>query len=203
MCQRLAKQMHHMFAAEYLQKPTFADLYLLFQLHRENHKMNGMIGSFDCSYLAWKIVTKHFMDSFKMGKNRYSLIIIEARCNYNCQFWRVAFGFPGTLNNLNVLHLSHLVDSLLDDSFTGKETESTCIPYRQQIVVAAVGSRNGPFYTPFQLGLTIMEGKAAPVLDFELLTSFIHYLLLHLATSFSSKYTLQWRKTIGNFVDVS
>lgn len=67
------------------------------------------------------------------GKNGYSAIILEAKCDYICWFWHAEIGFPGKLNNLNVLNLSHLINSLLDGTFVEKEVESNCVLYKINI----------------------------------------------------------------------
>ena len=67
------------------------------------------------------------MDNTKARKKSLALLVLEAACDYNLWFWHASFGYPGTLNDINVLNLSPLVDSFLDGSFEKAEEEVT--PY--------------------------------------------------------------------------
>ena len=44
-----------------MQLPIPSDEKAIFQLHKHQHKINGMGGSFDCIYTYWKIVQWHGM----------------------------------------------------------------------------------------------------------------------------------------------
>lgn len=81
----------------------------------------------DCGHFAWKLCPKAYQGQFQNRKSGYSSIILKTGCKYNCWSWQAAFGFPGMLNDLNVLHTSPVVDLLLDGMSAEKEVEPTCI----------------------------------------------------------------------------
>jgi hypothetical protein len=54
---------------------------------------------------------------------------LEAICDYHLWFWHGLFGDAGSLNDLNILNLSPLLDSLVDGSFRDVETQSRLVPF--------------------------------------------------------------------------
>ena len=54
---------------------------------------------------------------------------MEAICDYNLFLWHVSYGYAGTLNDLNILNLSPLLDRLVDGSFVELEEEAGVVPY--------------------------------------------------------------------------
>ena len=98
------------FGEEYLRSPTVRDLELILQ---ENAKRGfpGMIGSIDCYNWRWKNCPKAWQGSFK-GKKGTS-IVLEAAVSYDLWFWHAFFGLPGALNDINVVHRSHLLHSIV------------------------------------------------------------------------------------------
>ena len=101
---------------EYLRKPTVSDLRAILQLHRQVHKVDGMLGSIDCSHTTWKNCPTAWQGSYK-GKEKKPSIVMEAICDYHLWFWQVSYGYAGYLNNLNILSLSPFLESLIDGSF--------------------------------------------------------------------------------------
>ena len=114
------------FSQEYLRMPTSSDLKSILSLHESQHGVKGMFGSLDCMHVFWKNCPKGYHGQYK-GKEKKPSIVLEAACDYNLWFWHASFGYPGTLNDINVLNLSPLVDSFLDGSFEKAEEEVT--PY--------------------------------------------------------------------------
>jgi hypothetical protein len=61
-------------------------------------------------------------------KREKCTILLEAISDYQLWFWHAAFGYAGTLNDLNILNLSPFFNnSLLDGSFS--ELEKSCTPF--------------------------------------------------------------------------
>ena len=114
------------FSEEYLRTPTTSDLKSIVGLHESKHGIKGMFGSLDCMHVFWKNCPKGYHGQFK-GKEKKPSIVLEAACDYNLWFWHASFGYPGTLNDINILNLSPLVDSFLDGSF--ETTEQSVVPY--------------------------------------------------------------------------
>jgi hypothetical protein len=51
------------------------------------------------------------------GKEGVPTIGLEAVADYNCWIWHSAFGFPGTMNDLNIWDRSPLFASMTDDGW--------------------------------------------------------------------------------------
>ena len=54
---------------------------------------------------------------------------LEAICDYNLYFWHVSFAYPGSLNDLNVLNISTLLEKLTGHGLM-RNVESDVVPYR-------------------------------------------------------------------------
>lgn len=63
------------------------------------------------------------------GKEGKSTLVLEAICDHHTFFWHASYGYAGTMNDLNILNFSPLLERLLDGSF--EEIESGCkrIPF--------------------------------------------------------------------------
>lgn len=85
-------------------------------LHEENHGISGMIGSIDCMHVPWQNCPLAWHGQYK-GKEGKPTIVLEAFADYNLWFWHVAFGFAGTLNDINIWDQSPLKKGFLDGSF--------------------------------------------------------------------------------------
>ena len=120
------KTMTQCFSQEYLRTPTCGDLKSILSLHERKHGVKGMFGSIDCMHVFWKNCPKGYHGQYK-GKEKKPSIVLEAACDYNLWFWHASFGYPGTLNDINILNLSPLLDSFLDGSF--QLVEGEVVPY--------------------------------------------------------------------------
>lgn len=85
-------------------------------LHEEHHGISGMIGSLDCMHVGWRTCPVAWQGQYK-GKEDSPTIVLEAYADYNLWIWHMAFGFAGTLNNINIWDQSPLLKSFLDGSF--------------------------------------------------------------------------------------
>jgi len=64
-------------------------------------------------HILWINCPKGYHGQYK-GKEKNPSIVLEVACDYNLWFWHASFGYPGRLNDINILNLSTLVDSFLD-----------------------------------------------------------------------------------------
>ena len=69
--------------------------------------------------------------SFKSGKESGGpTVVLEAFADYHLWFWYTSFGYAGSLNDLNILNLSPLLESLVDGSFVELEKSANVVPFR-------------------------------------------------------------------------
>ncbi|CAN6864888.1 unnamed protein product [Brassica oleracea] len=102
----------HLFADEYLRRPTVEDLRRL--LHEgEERGFPGMIGSIDCMHWEWKNCPTAWKGMYSRGTGKPT-IVLEAVASYDLWIWHVFFGAPGTLNDLNILDRSHVFDEIIN-----------------------------------------------------------------------------------------
>ena len=60
----------------------------------------------------WELCPKAYASQFK-GKEKKPTCILEAVCNNKLWIWHTSFGWPGSLNNLNILDRSDLFDAAM------------------------------------------------------------------------------------------
>lgn len=85
-------------------------------MHEAQHGVQGMLGSLDCMHVCWKNCPVAWQGS-QMGKSGKPSIVLEAFADYNLWFWHHSFGWPGSLNDINIWNRSCLLKSFLDGSF--------------------------------------------------------------------------------------
>ena len=117
-----------LYSEEYLRHPTADDLKRIINLHRTVHGVPGMFCSLDCCHLRWKNCPKAWQGIYK-GKEGFSSIVLEAACDYHLWFWHCSFGHPGTLNDINILNLSPLLQKLTSPNFAELETAAGVVPF--------------------------------------------------------------------------
>lgn len=99
----------------YLRTYSREDAQIVSQMHNEVDRVPGMLGSLNCMHVQWKNCPVALQGSFK-GKEKFCSIVLEAVADHNLRFWHVAFGFPGSCNNINILDVSPLHSRFLDGS---------------------------------------------------------------------------------------
>lgn len=57
-------------------------------------------------------------------------MVLEALADYHLWFWHASFGYAGLLNDLNILNLSPLLESLVDGSFVELEKSANVVPFQ-------------------------------------------------------------------------
>ncbi|WVZ83764.1 hypothetical protein U9M48_030869 [Paspalum notatum var. saurae] len=77
----------------------------------DNRGFPGMIGSIDCMHWEWEKCPVAWGGDHR-GHTHKPTIILEAVAGPNLWIWHAFFGLPGSLNDVNVLHRSHVFDNL-------------------------------------------------------------------------------------------
>ena len=128
-CLEFDKTIKALYMKEYLRLPTPNDLKSLCRLHEFIHGVQGMVGSLDCCHTYWKMCPVAWQGSYRNGKEKHPSIVLEAIADYHLFFWHASYGYSGTLNDLNILSLSPLMERLIDGSFETVEVDSGIIPF--------------------------------------------------------------------------
>ena len=121
-CINFYRKIRTVYESEYLRTPTKEDLKAITRLHQNVHKVPGMVGSLDCMHTYWKNCPVAWQGSYKGSKSKPS-IVLEAMSDHHLFFWHCAYGYAGTLNDINILNLSPLLESFRDGSFEKLEDE--------------------------------------------------------------------------------
>ena len=77
------------------------------------HGIDGMLGSLDVTKIQWEKCPQAWKGQF-VGKEGYATMGLEAVADYDLWIWHSAFGFLGSLNDLNIWDRSSLFQSMLD-----------------------------------------------------------------------------------------
>jgi hypothetical protein len=84
--------------------------------HKAIHGIDGIAYSIDCCHFVWKNCPTLWKGTFE-GKEKVPTIVLEAGSDYDLFFWHVAFGFPGTQNDINIWDRSPLHTVLVDGTW--------------------------------------------------------------------------------------
>jgi hypothetical protein len=114
------KAMLFLYEKEYLRLPDVGDLKAIVSLHRAKHHVSGMFGSLDCMHVFWKNCPVAWQGQYK-GKEKKPSVVLEAICDHHLWFWHASFGYPGTLNDINIINLSPFLESLRNGTFAELE----------------------------------------------------------------------------------
>ena len=101
----------------YLRPMSRADARRVVAMHKEQHGVDGLLGSLDVMKVHWGNCPAAWKGQF-LGKEGVPTIGLEVLADYNLWFWHDAFGFPGALNDISVWEKSPLLESMLDGSFS-------------------------------------------------------------------------------------
>ncbi|TVU31006.1 hypothetical protein EJB05_22668, partial [Eragrostis curvula] len=94
------------FGKQYLRAPNETDVARLLQ-EGENRGFPGMLGSIDCMHWEWKNCPAGWKGQFT-GRGIKPSMILEAVASHDLGIWHAYFGMPGSNNDINVLHRSHV-----------------------------------------------------------------------------------------------
>jgi Plant transposon protein len=127
-CRMFYRLIPILFGEEFNRSPTTQDLVAINQLHRRVHGVDGMVGSLDCMHTYWKNCPVAWQQSYK-GKESGPTIVLEAIADYNLWFWHTSYGYAGAMNDLNILNLSPLLESITNGTFAKLEGEAGMVPF--------------------------------------------------------------------------
>ena len=97
----------------YLRYPTKNDAKKTVSLHKKVYGIDGCLGCLDVTKIHWSACPVAWKGQFE-GKEGYPTIGLEAVADYNLWIWHNAFGFPGSMNDINIWDRSPLLESMLD-----------------------------------------------------------------------------------------
>jgi Plant transposon protein len=85
-------------------------------------------------HTRWKKCPKGWHASFKGSKEKSgtsnATVVLEAMADYHVWFWHASYGYPGSMNDLNVLNVSPLYNRLMDGPLKETEDASGIVPYK-------------------------------------------------------------------------
>ncbi|XP_022552205.1 uncharacterized protein LOC106384662 [Brassica napus] len=117
-----------LFGAEYLRRPTPADLQRLLDVG-EARGFPGMVGSIDCMHWEWKNCPTAWRGQFTRGSGKPT-IVLEAVASQDLWIWHAFFGLPGRAPKVNN-HTYHMAYYLTDGIYPHWATFIQSIPLPQ------------------------------------------------------------------------
>jgi hypothetical protein len=81
-------------------------------LQSDKRGIPGYLGSLDCCHLAWKNCPRGWSGQYS-GKEGIPTIVMEVVAGYNLHIWHLMFGFPGSLNDINILQRSNFIENMV------------------------------------------------------------------------------------------
>ena len=87
----------------------------------------GMLGSIDCYNWTWKNCPSGKEGQYK--GNKAKSVVLEAVASHDLWIWHCFFGCPGSLNDINVLQRSPLMDAMENGTMHRVEFELNGKPY--------------------------------------------------------------------------
>jgi hypothetical protein len=85
--------------------------------------------------------------------------VLEALGDHQLWFWHASFGYAGSLNDLNILNISPLLESLVDGSFAKWEERASIVPFdiggEQFNQLFTLGDGIYPQYSRFVKGIKV------------------------------------------------
>jgi Plant transposon protein len=103
--------------SKYLRSQMRADARQLSRMDEIDVGVPGCIGCLDCMHVYWRTCPRAWHGQYE-GKEGSASIVLEAVADYTTKIWHTTFGFPGTLNDINIWDQSNLLKSFLDGSFS-------------------------------------------------------------------------------------
>lgn len=123
------RKIKELYRNEFLRLPTAVDLKSITNLHKAVHGVPGMFGSLDCMHVPWKNCPVAWQGQYRSGQKCMPSLVLEGLCDHHMFFWHTSFGFAGSLNDINILNLSPLLESLKDGSFRSVEEAAKVTPF--------------------------------------------------------------------------
>ncbi|KAG7366562.1 plant transposon protein [Nitzschia inconspicua] len=127
-CKHFDLTIFTVYKEEYLRLPTAEDLKSIVALHKAKHKVDGMLGSLDCTHTYWHKCPVAWKGQYQ-GRNSAPSLVLEAACDHNLYFWHLSYGHCGCLNDLNILNRSPLYNYMLEGQLYQLEQEANIVPF--------------------------------------------------------------------------
>jgi hypothetical protein len=106
----------HQFGTNYLNRnPTDNEKKRILSINK-TRGFPGLFASWDCSHYNWVLCPVQWHGAFK-GRKGPKSIILEAVVDYNLRIWYSNFGSPGSMNDINVLDKSTILQAIVTGSF--------------------------------------------------------------------------------------
>lgn len=99
----------------YLREPTEEDVRKML-MDSEKRGTPGLLGSIDCCKWQWKNCPTGWHGQFK-GKEKTPTVTLEAICDRSLWIWHAFFGMPGSLNDINVVEASPIIEKIAAGTF--------------------------------------------------------------------------------------
>ncbi|CAN6270843.1 unnamed protein product [Urochloa humidicola] len=109
--QHFCQAVIEVFGDFYLRAPNEADVARLLT-EGENRGFPGMLGSIDCMHWEWRNCPTAWKGQFT-GRDKHATMILEAVASHDLWIWHAYFRMPGSNNDINVLHRSHIFSKFL------------------------------------------------------------------------------------------
>jgi hypothetical protein len=100
----------------YHHQMSYADSRRLSNIHFYHHGVPGMLGSLDCMHIGWHLCPIALQGQCE-GKEIKPCLILEALVDYTLWLWHSCFNHPKSLNDINVLDRSLLLQQFLVGTF--------------------------------------------------------------------------------------
>jgi Plant transposon protein len=104
-----------LYGVGYGRQPTEDDLRRILKINA-NRVFPGCVGSFDFQHWSSEACPIQFAGQFK-GKEKKPTIVLEAVADGECWIWHAGFGYPGSLNDLNILDISSTMERVFCGEF--------------------------------------------------------------------------------------
>jgi hypothetical protein len=86
--------------------------------------MPEILGSWDVTKVHWKNCPTALKGQFQ-GQEKCATIALESVVDYNLWFWHASFGYPGTMNDINIWERSSLLELTLNGNHDKIDHEFT------------------------------------------------------------------------------
>lgn len=103
------------FGSIYLRPPSAEDILRIDKQFR-GLCFPGCIGAVDCAGWDWNNFPKEFQ-GIMVGKDDEPVLRLECICDVDLWCWHFQFGFPGSMNDINILNASDRFSSILSGAF--------------------------------------------------------------------------------------
>jgi len=85
----------------YLRQMTRSDALRVSEMHFKQHGVRGLLGALDCWHWIWKNCPVGWQGQLQ-GKEGHPTMVLEALADYSLWIWSAVFGYPGTMNDINI-----------------------------------------------------------------------------------------------------